>query len=138
MEIRKTERGEWVMTVDEEDLDNDEDLAVFQGHPFTGTAVRYHPNGILRKEAIFRDGFEHGLCREWHESGQLSCEWFAVAGVVHGKRYDWYENGLLKAETIFRRGVELSYEEWDKLGRLVQQREIDWNSELGKYAAKLI
>lgn len=123
-----------IMTVDEADLDLDEDVSLYQGKPYTGVVQSFYPNGVLKKKSIFCDGFEQGLCTEWYSTGQLSLEWNAVRGVVNGKMCEWHENGRMKMIANYSRGVELSLDEWDDAGLLVTHREIDRQAELGKYA----
>ncbi len=125
------------MTIDENDLDLDEDVRLYQGQPFTGIAQSFHPNGVLKNESIFVDSFKQGLCREWHSNGRLKLEWYAKRGVVEGKMYEWHENGQLKIIANYTRGVELTFDKWDDAGLLATHREIDWQSPLGRYTSGL-
>ena len=123
------------MTIDEDDLDLDEDICLYQGQPFTGVAKAFHPNGRLKRELIFHDGFEQGPCRERYSNGQLQREWYAVRGVAEGKVCEWHETGQIKTIGNYSKGAELTFDEWDDAGRHVTHREIDWQSELGKYVS---
>jgi antitoxin component YwqK of YwqJK toxin-antitoxin module len=122
------------MTIDEADLDLDEDISIYQEQPFTGVTQRFYPNGMLKRELNFCDGFEQGQCREWYSNGQLKREWNAVRGRAEGKVCEWHENGRIKTIAKYSKGVELSFDEWSDAGLLVTHREIDRQSELGKYA----
>lgn len=122
------------MTIDENDLDLDEDVCLYQGQPFTGTVQAFHPNGAMKKESPYSDGFEQGPCREWYSNGQLKREWHAVRGAAEGKVCEWHENGQIKSVASYLKGAELAYDEWNDAGLLVAHRELDRQSELWKYA----
>jgi antitoxin component YwqK of YwqJK toxin-antitoxin module len=122
-----------VIQINEECLDFDEDQAFFQGRPFKGIARCFYLNNALKREAKYTDGFEEGICREWHPNGQLMRQWFAIRGCAHGEFNEWHDNGQVKSVRCFDRGIELSYEEWDASGDLVERRVIDKQSELYKY-----
>jgi hypothetical protein len=53
-----------LMAIDEDDLDQDEDLCLYQGKPFSGTTQHFHSNGQLKREFILVDCFDHGLYKE--------------------------------------------------------------------------
>lgn len=122
------------MTIDEDDLDLDEDVCLYQGQPFTGTVQAFHPNEVMKRESPYTDGFAHGLCREWHSNGKLQREWIAIRGRIDGKETVWHENGQVKSVAIYLKGAELAYDEWSDAGQLVTHRELDQQSELWKYA----
>ena len=125
------------MAIDESDLDLDEDVSVFQGQPYTGLVQAFYLNGAIKKQMTYCEGFEEGQCREWYANGQLKIEWYAVRGTVNAKAFQWHENGLIKSIANYVHGAELSFDEWDDSGLLVNHREIDWQSELGKYVSRL-
>ncbi len=122
------------MTIDEADLDLDEDIGLYQGQPFTGVVRAFHPNGMLKKEWPYRDGLWQGQCREWYSNGQVKREWHAVRGVAEGKMCEWHQNGQIRTNASYSKGVELTFDEWTHAGLLVAHREIDPQSELGRYA----
>ncbi|VTS04904.1 toxin-antitoxin system YwqK family antitoxin [Tuwongella immobilis] len=122
------------MTIDEDDLDLDEDVCLYQGQPFTGIVQALHPNGVIKRESPYLDGFAHGVCREWHSNGQLQREWVAIRGRIDGMETMWHENGQVKSVAIYLKGAELEYDEWNDAGLLVTHRELDRQSELWKYA----
>lgn len=122
------------MIIDEDDPDLDEDVCLYQGQPFTGTVQAFHPNGVMKKESPYSDGFEQGACRQWYSNGQLKLEWHAIRGVADGEVRAWHENGRIKSVTIYLKGTELEYNEWSDAGLLLMHREIDRQSALWKYA----
>jgi antitoxin component YwqK of YwqJK toxin-antitoxin module len=124
------------MIVDEDDLDYDEDVSLYEGKPFTGTLRAYHSDGSIRKEAPYLDGFAEGLCKEWHFNGLLRREWSVSRGAIDGKECVWHANGNARSIAHFSKGIELDYEEWDEGGAIVTRRTIDKNSVLYKHAKK--
>ncbi len=123
--------------INEEELDWDGDISVLKGTPYTGKAYMSFPNGAVKREVLFKEGFEEGLCREWHKNGNLRREWIAQRGVPIGKVTEWHENGVVKSVGEYEFGAELKYEEWDESGELVQSRQIDEASELFKYVEQM-
>jgi antitoxin component YwqK of YwqJK toxin-antitoxin module len=123
-----------MLIIDGDDIEFDEDVVLRQGVPFTGMIRAYHPNGAIREDTPYCDGFKEGICKEWHDNGQLSCEWHAVRGVIHGKKYEWHANGQIRSIASHSHGVDFSCDEWDETGLLIIHREIDKQSSLYKYA----
>lgn len=113
--------------------DWDEDLLVFQGVPFSGVTFRNYPNGSCEFEFTYLDGFRDGPQREFFENEEVKEEWIAQRGAAIGEVRKWHENGQLKSLGNYEFGVELSYDEWDATGKLVESRRIDKDSELMKY-----
>jgi antitoxin component YwqK of YwqJK toxin-antitoxin module len=122
---------------DEALLEFNDDQRIYNGNPFTGVAYEEYPNGILKREITYKDGFENGLCRDWYPSGQLKCEWNALRGRAKGKLTKWHENGTIKAISEHDFGLELKYQEWTSDGQLVTARQIDTNSNLYKNMIEL-
>jgi antitoxin component YwqK of YwqJK toxin-antitoxin module len=119
--------------VDDDELDFDEDQRILKGVPFTGIGFSEYPNGRLRGEAPYKDGFEEGVCRKWFPNGQLKREWLAVHGRATGTVTEWHENGKIKSIGEYEYGAELSYDEWSESGELTNHRQLDTASELFKY-----
>ena len=125
------------MIIDVDDLEMDDDLALDQGQPFTGTVQGFYPNGTMWVKSWYIDGFQRGLCREWYKNGQLKLEWFAIRGCVDGKLTEWHQNGQIKIVATYTKGIELTYDERSDAGLPILHREIDRQSELWKYANSL-
>lgn len=120
----------------EDDLAFDGDILLYRGTPFTGIAQTTYPDGTLRTQWPYVNGFAEGMCREWHSNGQLSQEWLAVRGQIDGKSCEWHLNGAVKSIGHYSKGVELAYDEWDAQGTHVIERKIDPQSALYKYATE--
>jgi antitoxin component YwqK of YwqJK toxin-antitoxin module len=110
------------MRIHEDNLHYEDDALVLNGKPFTGIGYADFPNGRLRREVMYVNGFPEGRCREWHENGQISKEWLAERGVAPSKTTEWYGNGQIKSLCLREHGVELEYQEWSQDGELVTKR----------------
>jgi antitoxin component YwqK of YwqJK toxin-antitoxin module len=138
--LKKTVMREAQMVIDEyeaeDELEFDGDILLYRGTPFTGTAQTTYPDGTLRSQRPYVEGFAEGVCREWHSNGQLSRDWLAVRGRTNGKKCEWHPNGTVKSIGYFCRGAELAYDEWDAEGTHIIERRLDPQSSLYKYAMK--
>jgi antitoxin component YwqK of YwqJK toxin-antitoxin module len=112
------------MRVSEDLLEYESDALVLNGKLFSGIGYANYPNGHLRREVTYVEGFPRGYCREWYENGQLSKEWYAEPGVAPSKITQWHENGQIKSICIREHGVELEYKEWGTDGELITERKI--------------
>jgi antitoxin component YwqK of YwqJK toxin-antitoxin module len=119
--------------INEELLDYDDDQSLHEGLPFTGIGYLEYPDRSLKKESIYVDGYEQGLCREWYPNKQLKREWTADHGTAVGEVKTWYEDGKIKSIALYEFGIEILFKEWDERGILTAKREIDINSELYEY-----
>jgi hypothetical protein len=43
----------------------------FEGEPYTGNAIAYYDNGIMKTLREFMDGKYHGIWKEWYNNGEL-------------------------------------------------------------------
>jgi antitoxin component YwqK of YwqJK toxin-antitoxin module len=109
------------------------DIRSYGGKPFTGIGFGEHPNGRLKRELPYNNGFPEGLCKEWHPNGQIEREWFAAHGRAIGKAQTWFENGNIQSIAEYEYGVEMHYEEWDNDGKKTVAREIRKDSKLYEY-----
>ena len=119
--------------VDEDDLDWDEDVSVYEGAPYSGRARQFFPDGSIKRELVYVDGFGLGRCREWYPSGRLRREWNATRGVPEGEVREWHENGSLKSVSLIEFGAEVRFTAWNSAGDLVANRELSGDSELMRY-----
>jgi antitoxin component YwqK of YwqJK toxin-antitoxin module len=113
-----------ILRVDFEELDlGDDQLICWKGQPFTGVAVEFFPDGVIRGEVSHLNGLRHGLVREWYHSGQLKEESSLWHGGLHGYERIWDEQGRLISETIGEFGIGIAEKKWDEQGRLIR----DWH-----------
>jgi antitoxin component YwqK of YwqJK toxin-antitoxin module len=111
--------------VDEELLKWDEDVVCYNGKPFTGVGYERHPNGAIIRETPYKNGFPHGIIREWDPTGQLIFEGECKNGKAHGRFTYWYPDGTVKSIAHYEWGVQVDYKEWDEEGRLIKDERKD-------------
>ena len=71
-------------------LDEEEDLIVFEGEPFTGIGIESYENGQKKSEKRYKRGVEHGFSYEWYGNGKKKSEVPWENGNVNGHVYSWY------------------------------------------------
>ncbi len=116
--------GTATMRVHEDDLHYEDDALILNGEPYTGIGYAVFPNGQLRREVIYVNGFLEGRGREWYENGQIRKEWVSEKGVAPSHAKEWYRNGQLKSSCLREHGVELKYREWSLDGDLIVERNL--------------
>ncbi|MGC3969152.1 MAG: hypothetical protein QM775_17840 [Pirellulales bacterium] len=121
------------MRVSVELLEYDDDVRTLDGKPFSGIGFELYPDGRLRFEVPFSEGFAEGIYQEWHRNGLLKEQWQARRGCAEGTIKSWHDNGVLHSIKEVEYGAEIVYEEWDRDGRQVCSRRVDPESELFKY-----
>ncbi|WP_052947761.1 toxin-antitoxin system YwqK family antitoxin [Aneurinibacillus tyrosinisolvens] len=114
--------------VDEELLEFDDDLRCYNDSPFSGIGYENYPNGNLKTETLYKDGFQHGLSREWYPTGEIKSEFFWKKGSRYSKRQEWHRNSNIKSIANYEWGIELDNKEWDENGNLIKSEIIDPNS----------
>jgi antitoxin component YwqK of YwqJK toxin-antitoxin module len=116
----EVEMNEYEKVVLEKDLklDEEEDLIVFEGEPFTGIGVESYENGQKKSEKRYKRGVEHGFSYEWYENGKKKSEVPWENGNVNGHVYSWYENGNKNTVGHLTRGDEDDWTSWDEKGEV--------------------
>ena len=110
------------MRVSVECLEQDDELVLFDGHPFTGTAYELFPDGKLRHETTYQDGLPHGYWRDWYADGQMKFESACVKGLRHGQTTRWYTSGAINFIAQYEFGIETEYCEWNNRGEITLRR----------------
>jgi len=123
--------------VKDEELEWDDDVTIYEGNPFSGIAYRNYPNGNCEFEFQYVNGFRQGIQREFFDNTDVKEEWVAERGAAIGEVKKWHNNGQLKSVGNYEFGAELSYDEWDIGGKLIESRRIDKDSELMKYVGRM-
>ena len=109
---------------DEPGFEYVDDALNFNEEPYTGVVFSEYPNGAVRQEIVYADGFPCGLCKAWYENGQLSKEWFAKRAAAPDRTTAWHENGTTKEVVIREHGIEIERREWDARGNLLLERKL--------------
>ena len=66
----------------------------------------------------FKNGQQHGLCREWYSTGQLKLEGSFLNGKKNGVYKRWYPDGKIECEVNYINGERHSFESWHESGKL--------------------
>jgi len=89
------------LRVDFENLEYEMGWMLYEGVPFTGVAFENWPDGALRCEVPYLEGYKHGVEREWYQSGQVKEESELSNGGSHGKHTEWDEGGRIVVEAMY-------------------------------------
>jgi antitoxin component YwqK of YwqJK toxin-antitoxin module len=79
-------------------------IMYYDGEKFTGTTVKNHENGQLKRKASFINGELNGVCESYHENGELEGRSFFKDGKPEGVWMEYFENGQLKAKRPYKDG----------------------------------
>jgi antitoxin component YwqK of YwqJK toxin-antitoxin module len=106
--------------VDQDEIEDDQGLAWYQGEPFTGEVVERGPDGRLITLYTYVMGNEDGPYQEWYPDDRLYKEGSMRLGLPVGTHRRWYPNGRLAEESVFDdRGDQLARRRWDEAGNLL-------------------
>jgi antitoxin component YwqK of YwqJK toxin-antitoxin module len=110
------------------DMDTEQRM-VWQGKPFTGTAIELTSDGKIVGELNFVDGVQDGLTREWSLSGRLIAEEAYSDGSKHGYSRHWFDNGQLSSEQLYEYSIKTKEVVWSNDGNLISKWEISENDQ---------
>ena len=104
-------------TVDIEQLEFDEDLALLGGVPYSGIVRSEYEDGTLEFLGRYRDGLPEGLNEEWYPNGQLFQRRIAVRGNGVSESWEWYPTGIQRSYRKYDENRFLSERRaWDSTG----------------------
>jgi antitoxin component YwqK of YwqJK toxin-antitoxin module len=109
-----SDRRRWLMmriSIDDTDISPQQEI-LYEGEPFTGTAVEYSPDGTIIAETDYRNGIRDGRDRGYYPNGQVESEEWYDFGMGHGTARAWYPNGQLKEEEEINKGRLVSKRRW--------------------------
>ncbi len=86
------------------DLSNQ--VAYYNGAPFSGMSIIYTSGGVKHIEQEYKDGHKAGKWRVYFTSGQLEKEGQKVNDTDHGTYKEWYFNGNLKYQYEYNNGLK--------------------------------
>lgn len=111
--------------LDGPDVDwDDQQALLYQGEPFTGEAVEYHPDGTLWTLRTFAGGFEEGPTRQWYRDGTQHRDGLLRGHQPDGEWREWRPDGTPRPLDVFDRGRRVSYRVWDQAGEVVEDVEL--------------
>lgn len=79
-------------------------IALWQGNPFTGTAVVFQDTTKVAATS-YQEGRKEGMSQKWFLDGQLSYKGFYKKGKQDGVAKTWWKNGNLRTKSHFKEGV---------------------------------
>lgn len=74
---------------------------LYEGHPFNGFALTYHPNGALAEKIGFYNGKKQGVAIKWYPDGVLASKKNYVENRLEGMARAWWPNGSLSSESQY-------------------------------------
>ncbi len=124
-------------SIDENLLDWEDDLLVFEGELYTGTTFLNYDDGTRKRERSYEKGLPSGWCREWYGSGGIQKEWLAVRSQGASEERQYYENGSILSERLSEHNIETSYKKYNESGVLIEQRVLEPNSPMYKVLERM-
>ncbi len=118
-----TEAGE--PRIDYDQLELDDQLALFDGTPFTGVVVSHYPDGALESEGRYLDGLPQGEQRQWYSNGQLERRWIAIRGKGSSEEWTWRPDGRPRSHRRNEGWRAIELEAWDETGRPMDYAELN-------------
>ena len=111
-----------LVSADSLELIATKNMVLYEGKPFSDTAVSYYENGKQAITIDYNNGIRNGYYRKWFDSGLLSFESRYIAGKRNGKTASWWRNGNKRSESNFVNGIaEGSQKEWYMSGAIFKQ-----------------
>ena len=89
--------------VSENDLEQNGEITLFEGTPFSGVADFHNIHGQKGKYH-YKNGKLDGLSTEWYKNGQKELEGQYKDGKEEGLHTSWYENGQKAGEEHYKNG----------------------------------
>ncbi|MDE3742399.1 toxin-antitoxin system YwqK family antitoxin [Maribacter polysaccharolyticus] len=110
----------------------------YQGKPFNGYSLKYHPNDTLGERLGYYQGKREGVARKWSENGVLRIASHYKQNRLVGRYRTWWENGVLASESHYVNGtLEGIAKEWYPNGQLAKERHLVNSKEQGLQKAWL-
>lgn len=86
-------------------FEREKGLLLYNEDLFTGIAVKYYSNDILKEKTHYLNGVKDGSKQKWFESGLLSFETTYEKGIQNGTATSWWKNGNPRSKAHFDKGV---------------------------------
>lgn len=106
-------------------LNQNEGRWYYQGQPFNGYSLKYHPNDTLAERFGFYKGKREGVAKRWSPNGMLQVVSHYKQNRLHGSYQSWWDNGVLGSEATYRNGKLSGVEKkWYSNGQLSKVRQL--------------
>lgn len=119
--------------VNEDSLEYDDDMRMYNGTPFTGVGYETYENGNLKSETTYLNGFQNGISKEFYPDGNLKSEHILRNCEPFSHSTYWHSNRVMKSNAQYEWGIEIEYKEWTDRGELVINRKLDDSSSDSQY-----
>ena len=97
-------------------------LWLFEKFELSGLCREWRENGLICKEATYKERELHGFYKEWYKNGQIREEANYKEGKRHGVLKNWYRNGRLYEESNYKDGkLHELCKNWYKNGQLYEE-----------------
>lgn len=93
------------------------------GGAFTGLLYEKYPNGTLAYYSFYENGIPHGVTVEYYQNGNVKEYKCMVKGTISGKSISWFESGEIKSVAENKYGFKLCFQEWNKSGKLIKEKQ---------------
>ena len=119
-------------------LNGNQGVWYYKNQPFSGYAVRYHPNKTLMQKIGFYNGKKEGVAKIWFDNGILKVESHYDQNRLTGTYKSWWNNEVLSSESFYKDGKKQGVEKkWYASGVLAKKRSLIDGKENGMQMAWL-
>ncbi|MDO5973743.1 toxin-antitoxin system YwqK family antitoxin [Flavivirga jejuensis] len=95
----------------------------YNGQPYNGYSVKFHPNDTLEEKLGFYKGKREGIAKRWSKNGVLRVASYYSQNRLVGIYRSWWENGTLAEEANYINGIKQGVEkQWHPNGQLAKLR----------------
>ncbi|WP_239384287.1 toxin-antitoxin system YwqK family antitoxin [Delftia tsuruhatensis] len=115
--------------VNEDALEADDDVVIYNGVPFNGVGFDNFADGsVIEYETEYKNGFPHGMKKKWYKNGELAYSISYFNGLKHGEENHWYPSGQSKLFAVYEYGVKVNSILWNENGEVVERFSISQDS----------
>ncbi len=87
-----------------------------------GVEKWWHENGQLKYQATYSDGFRNGKYSAYYLDGKPWYEGYEIMGRPESTLTYWDPQGRIRSKAFFRQGIQLSRQDFDEQGRLINDK----------------
>lgn len=91
----------------------------------SGEYRSYYPNGAIELSGYYTSDVQEGTWLGYNEDGNLLTDSFFKKGVKENESYTYWPDGTLNEISKYKKGVLVSFEQFDKAGKSIQKSDLD-------------
>jgi len=102
-------------------------LETCRDHQRDGYVFTYYPDGTIKTQFLYDQGYPVGIIKEFDPEGKISSEWSIRGGELNGPAKHFHPNGQLRLELSYTENIphgQVAY--YDNKGQLTQSGEYHW------------